>query len=46
MTNTQIEKNYADNKHTKIMSYIQKNMMKYVIHGTNCRTEMISFSWR
>ena len=25
MTKTQIEKNYADNKCTKIMLYIQKN---------------------
>ena len=45
MTKTQIEKNYADNKCTKIMLYIQKNMMNYVIHGTNCRTETISSSW-
>ena len=47
MTNTQIQKNHKDNKHAKIMSYIQKeNMMKYAIHCTNCRTEMISSSWR
>ena len=51
MTNTQNtkkkKKNHKDNKHAKIMSYIQKeNMMKYAIHFTNCRTEMISSSWR
>ena len=47
MTNTQIQKNHKDKKHVKIMSYIQKeNMMKYAIHCTNCRTEMMSSSWR
>ena len=43
----QIWKNEKDNKYASITSYIQKeNMMKYVIHSTNCRTEMISSSWR
>ena len=47
MTNKQIQKNHKDSKHAKITSYIQKeNMMKNAIHCTNCRTEMISFSWR
>ena len=46
MTNTQVQKNYTDNKHAKIISYIQKNIMEYVVHCTNCRTEMISSSWR
>ena len=44
---TNTKKNHKDNKHAKIMSYIRKeNMMKYAIHCTNCRTEMISSSWR
>ena len=43
-TNT---KNHKENKHAKIMSYIKKeNMMKYAIHCTNFRTEIISSSWR
>ena len=47
MTNKQIQKNDKDNKQANITSYIQKeNMMKYSIHCTNCRTEMISSSWR
>ena len=40
MTKTQIEKNYAGNKCTKIMLYIQKKYDE--IHCTNCRTETIS----
>ena len=47
MTSTKIKKNHKDNKHAKIMLYIQKeNMIKYAIHCTNCSTEMISSSWR
>ena len=43
-TNT---KNHKDNKHGKIMPYIKKeNMMKYAIHCTNWRTDMVSSSWR
>ena len=46
MTHTQIQKNYTENKYAQIMSYMQKNMIKYLIHCTNCRTQMISSSWR
>ena len=47
MTYKQIWKNEKDNKYANITSYIQKaDMMKSAIHSTNCRTEMISPSWR
>ena len=47
MTYKQIRKNEKDNKYANITSYIpQTDMMKYTIHSTNCRTKMISSSWR
>ena len=40
-------KNEKDNKYANITSYIQKtDIIKYAIHSTNCRTKMISSSWR
>ena len=44
MTHTQIPTNYTENTYTKRMTYMKKNMMKYVIHCTNCRTQMILFT--
>ena len=41
MTHTQIPKNYTENTYTKMMRYMQENMVKYVIHCTNWRTQMI-----
>ena len=47
MTNKQIQKNDEDNIYATRTSYIHKeNMMKYAIYFTNCRTEMMSSSWR
>ena len=44
MTHTQIPTNYTENTYTKRMTYMKKNMMKYVIHCTNCRTQTILFT--
>ena len=41
MTHTEILKNYTENTYTKIMRYMQQNIVKYFIQCTNCRTQMI-----
>ena len=44
MTHTQIPTNYTEKNIYKENDIYEKNMMKYVIHCTNCRTQTILFT--